>query len=90
MDEALEATLKGLPVDYTIENRSVVLRLQKTTSGVKTDDLVKITGTVTDSIGIRIQGVSVANKTNGSATSTDADGTFTIDAKEGDILVFLP
>lgn len=88
VDEALEVTLKGLPVEYKIENRSVVLRLRKIVPEIKRDDLVKITGTVTDSIGIRIQGVSVANKTNGSATSTDADGTFTIDAKEGDILVF--
>ncbi|WP_236582198.1 SusC/RagA family TonB-linked outer membrane protein [Sphingobacterium spiritivorum] len=88
VDEALEATLKGLPVEYKIENRSVVLRLQKTTSGVKREDLVKITGVVTDSIGVRIQGVSVANKTTGSVTSTNAEGTFTIEANEGNILVF--
>ncbi|WP_258862418.1 SusC/RagA family TonB-linked outer membrane protein [Sphingobacterium spiritivorum] len=88
VEEALEVTLKGLPVEYRIENQTVVLRTRKAAPEIKTEDLLRITGIVTDSIGVRIQGVSVANKTNGSATSTDAEGAFIIEAKEGDVLVF--
>lgn len=50
--------------------------------------ITKINGIVTDTTGIQIQGVSISNKRTGISTSTDAEGKFTIDAEEGDVLVF--
>ena len=47
-----------------------------------------ITGHVIDEKGEALQGVSVVVKGSTSGTTTDASGTFTINANKGDILVF--
>ena len=47
-----------------------------------------ITGTVTDSDGLPIPGVNVIVKGTDNGVQTDFDGVYSIDATEGDILVF--
>ncbi|MDF2514896.1 MAG: pfeA 4 [Sphingobacterium sp.] len=49
---------------------------------------LKITGVVTDSTGVKIAGVSIANRNTGKATSSNLQGEFTIDGSEGDLLTF--
>lgn len=48
----------------------------------------RITGTVSDSKGLSIPGVTVAIKGTVKATSTQVNGSFAITAKPGDVLVF--
>jgi TonB-dependent starch-binding outer membrane protein SusC len=48
----------------------------------------KVSGTVVDNTGLPIPGATVVIKGTTSATSTAANGTFSIQAKSGDVLVF--
>ncbi|HMI61947.1 MAG TPA: carboxypeptidase-like regulatory domain-containing protein, partial [Puia sp.] len=55
---------------------------------ISTAQVKKITGTVTDSTGSPLQGVSVMVAKSKTGTSTDASGRFTINAAVGATLVF--
>ncbi|HEY4290918.1 MAG TPA: TonB-dependent receptor [Puia sp.] len=55
---------------------------------ISTAQVKKITGTVTDSAGAPLQGVSVMVAKSKAGTSTDASGRFTINAAVGATLVF--
>ncbi|MFV8224953.1 SusC/RagA family TonB-linked outer membrane protein [Christiangramia aquimixticola] len=47
-----------------------------------------VTGTVTDEDGLPLPGVNVLIKGTGSGTQTDFDGNYSIEANQGDVLVF--
>lgn len=55
---------------------------------ISTAQVKKVTGTVTDSTGTPLQGVSVMFAKSKGGTTTDASGRFTINAAPGAILVF--
>ena len=48
----------------------------------------QITGKVTDNAGAALVGVTVSVKSTNAATSTDAQGAYIINARQGDVLVF--
>ncbi|MFP2995383.1 TonB-dependent receptor [Spongiivirga sp. MCCC 1A20706] len=50
--------------------------------------LAQISGTVTDETGVPIEGVAVQVKGTSTGTVTGQDGTYSISASEGDVLVF--
>lgn len=87
VSEALESTLKGLPLDYSINERTVILKSKKLTPALERL-FAEVKGIVTDTAGVGILGVSVMNRNAGKATSSNAKGAFTIEANEGDVLVF--
>ncbi|KGE12991.1 SusC/RagA family TonB-linked outer membrane protein [Sphingobacterium deserti] len=88
VNEALEKTLKDLPLRYVIKDRSITIRHHKHMEQPAVSVLARIEGTVKDSLGQAIAGVSVLNKSNNQGTSTTMQGEFELDANEGDILVF--
>ncbi len=52
------------------------------------ETLFRVTGRVTDSKGIGMAGVNIVIKGTGEGVSTNADGNFAIDVKQGQVLLF--
>ncbi|HVS91149.1 MAG TPA: SusC/RagA family TonB-linked outer membrane protein [Mucilaginibacter sp.] len=82
-DESLENTLelcfRDLPIAYKIVQRTVVLT-EKTAKGTETVqvDPIVVKGKVTDEQGLSLPGATVKVKGTNTATSTDANGNFSI------------
>ena len=51
-------------------------------------DIKQITGIVADNAGVPLPGVNITIEGTNKGTQTDIDGSFSIDANEGDVLVF--
>lgn len=85
---SVEQVLKLLPpgLHYELRGRSIlIMPVKKPSSG----PLTKLrTGHVSDAEGIALPGVSVTVKGTMRHSITDQDGTFSIDANEGDTLCF--
>jgi TonB-linked SusC/RagA family outer membrane protein len=97
-NEPLEAVLKqslaNQSLDFSIEKKTITifksnLHLQAEASSiVKIAPLRIISGTVKDAQGYPLAGVSILVKGTTKGTSTNADGSFSIDANPGDVLEF--
>lgn len=88
--DALDEVLKGLPFSYRIENKFVYIvpRQHDSSMNVVTQQQMAVHGKVTDSAGEPISIVSVLNKRINKGVVTDAEGVYTIDAAQGDVLQF--
>lgn len=91
----LDEALKGTGISYAIDDRQVFLKKQEEKIHVtppqpsqQPQQLQKITGVVVDDIGEPLAGVNilVAGSTRG--VSTDIDGSFSIEVKPTDQLIF--
>jgi len=91
IEDALNICLKDLNLTYTIEGKSVII---KDASGINTNAPlasiiadITITGTVRDSKGAPMQGVTVAVVDNPDVgTVTDNNGKFILDVKNGAVV----
>lgn len=84
----LDRLLNGTNVSYSIQNNHIVLSLKKG-EGKKAggnQDKLTVSGTVKDTKGASLIGVSVWIKGTTVGTTTDVNGNFKIPAKEGDVL----
>lgn len=95
LEEVLDQCFKDLPLSYSIMDKIVVVKEKKPSlnsipalDAFTVTPLQIITGTVKDEKGGPLAGVSVVIKGTKKGTSTDTDGRFTIDAKNGDVLEF--
>ena len=93
VQEVLNECLKGQSLAYTIIDKIIVVKAQPNLPPAIEAEAVLpvipfriITGTVKDQLGNPLAGVSVILKGTNKGTSTDANGRFTIDANEGDVL----
>ncbi len=91
--EAMSAILKNQPLEFVIRNNYIVISPKEDLvkllfSSINGYQYKKITGTVKDTAGLAIPGVSVLNKQRNKAALTDASGAFSIEADAGDVLVF--
>lgn len=89
---ALEQTLKEIPVTYEIVGKTIILKPSDKENAPKqirlpASKFIQVSGTVTDSSGNAIAGVSISVKGKAFGTITDANGKFTLNAEPGDILV---
>jgi len=85
----LNQLFKDKKISYKIEGRNIALSpatIAIMTPQEKTTQLI-ISGVVVDEAGDPIPGVTVRNKNNNKIASTDPNGKFQIEAKEGDILL---
>lgn len=91
LKEVLESCLDNLPLKYAIEDRAIViLKKEKTVLEMLKEQLnaIDIRGRVVDESGKPIAGASVRIKNNAArAVMSNADGSFTATASEGDILL---
>ncbi|PAW92730.1 hypothetical protein CKK33_04150 [Mucilaginibacter sp. MD40] len=89
LDKALKDCLKGLPLTYSISNKTIVIRAQSNPAP-KVQRAIqdkKISGTVKDDKGAPLPGATVKVKGTQKAVTTDVSGKFTLEASAGDILV---
>jgi len=84
IDRLLSKIFSPLNIAYTIRENQIVLSLKKAEE-TKTP---KFTGIITDEENLPLPGVAVKNETTGAITVSNLDGRYTIEAKEGDVLVF--
>lgn len=88
--EVLKICFQQLSVRFTIENKSI--KIEEERAPVKPSEAeeanIPVTGTVKDDNGNPIGGVSVVIKETGAGTTSDVDGSFSIDVKEGQTLEF--
>ena len=93
VEKALEETLQGQPLDFSIERKTITI-IRKTVTTKPIVDILPavplniITGTVKDEKGNLLAGVSVIIKGTTKGTSTAIDGSFSVDANVGDVLEF--
>jgi len=92
VEEAMKVALLGQSLTYTLKGNTFILQKRPEPKFL---DLVvgnfvniDLTGRVTDKDGGPIPGVTVTVKNRSAATSTNADGKFTITVDQGEILVF--
>ncbi|MEO6187206.1 MAG: TonB-dependent receptor [Ginsengibacter sp.] len=93
VEDALKETLEGQPLDFSIERKTITIVQKAATAQPIVNTLPPatmsiITGTVRDEGKDPLTGVSVVVKGTNKGTSTNADGSFSIDANVGDVLEF--
>jgi TonB-linked SusC/RagA family outer membrane protein len=97
VEEVLKESLEGKPLDFSIERKTITIVQKERHSSTKealSSTLLsplsplfqEIKGTVKDGKGNPLAGVSVVVKGTTKGTSTNADGSFSIDANVGDVL----
>ena len=91
--EVLDLCVKDQPITYTMEANNIIIknvpavRLPAPPPSAR-DTVIQVSGTVTDSTGQPIPGVTVLVKDRKSGTQTDGNGKFTLSLPEGQSLVF--
>jgi len=89
LTSVIEACLENQPLDYEIQNTTVLIRKKKSPSNIPIPVQREIYGRVTDSQGQPIEGVTVNLKNTLQATTTDAEGRYRITpSPDAEILVF--
>jgi TonB-linked SusC/RagA family outer membrane protein len=91
LEDALKICFKDQPLEYTIEDKSVVIKEKVKTIFERLSDYIRavtITGTVVDEKGAALPGVSVQIKGTTRTVATSSTGTFSISVDKGAILVF--
>jgi TonB-linked SusC/RagA family outer membrane protein len=90
VDEALSTCLKGFPLSYAIDNKTIVIRENQSATNSGATGLPRakaIQGKVTDINGNPLPGASIKVKGTNKQAVADTNGAFTIDASPGDILI---
>ena len=82
----LSQLLKGTKLSYSLEGDHIALYPE----GARQDRSRSnsLNGVITDDAGEPLPGVTVQNKSNGKISASDVDGRYTIEANEGDELLF--
>lgn len=90
IDKILDQLLKQTGNEYTIDDRQVFIGMKKEEAFpiATQQNLMKVTGVVKDEQGEPLPGVALQVKGTPRGVTTDIDGTFTIDVKNTDILIF--
>lgn len=89
----LKQTLKDQPFDFTIQNTTIILSRKPVVANSSQEIPVgpppafPVSGRVTNGDGSPLSGASVTNKNSKVSVATDADGRFSINANEGEVLV---
>lgn len=92
LEKFLQLILKEQPFKYSLSYKTVLLSRKEVAtpsnlqSGINTS-LQPLKGNVSDSLGNPLIGATIVNRTTKKTTSSALDGSFTINASEGDILL---
>ncbi|MGN6418013.1 MAG: TonB-dependent receptor [Pseudobacter sp.] len=94
LPDFLRKLLEQQPLQFMIESKTIIIAVKP--FGTKTSEDINflqllyaaITGKVTDNNGQPLSDINVLIKGTKTGTATDAAGSFSINAKKGDILVF--
>jgi len=98
IEKILYGLFKNTNIEFVVLDKQIILKLKKTKeengdslpkTGVKEDNVQQqITGTVVDSKGFPLVGVTVLVKGTQRGVATDFDGNYSIEAEAGEALVF--
>ena len=90
MEEALASIFKDQPLSYTVDQNVVVIKRKERSIPPEPTKAKQqtVSGRVSDTNGEALPGATVQVKGSQVATSTNAQGQFSINAKAGDVLVF--
>lgn len=93
IDDLLKNNFKDLPLTFSIVGQKNIavkskkdLLLNRIISALKPDQL--ISGKITDESGRALAGANILNKNTKKGSVTNAEGTYSIRAEQGDVLVF--
>lgn len=90
IDDVLRACFKDQPLEYVIVGNIVVIKKKNASDQLTQTDMlppITITGRVVNDQGQPLSGASIVVKGKSRGTSTDADGRFSLEAQNGEILV---
>jgi TonB-linked SusC/RagA family outer membrane protein len=92
LEKALDICFKDQPLDFTIVDKTIVLKEKAETTekpgSATAPETIVVTGSVKDDQGKSLEGVSIVVKGSQRGVSTNKAGSFTIEANAGDILEF--
>ncbi|WP_443936713.1 SusC/RagA family TonB-linked outer membrane protein [Pedobacter sp. MW01-1-1] len=91
VDEVMSKIISGKELTYTIEDKTIIVKPKSKSVLDKVLDYfvaIRITGKVKDKDGNALPGVSIREKGEQNAVSTNANGDYSISVKEGATLVF--
>lgn len=91
LEDALALCFSGQPLEYSILNKTVVIRARVEHTAAEAPPMVvqEIKGKVVDSAGNPLGGVTVSIKGTKKGVATDANGEFTIDAADADAVLII-
>ena len=89
IEEALDNCFKEQPLDYTIDDKTVIIKKKTRNISIPPFQamLADITGKITDEKGIALAGASVMIKGSSKGTHSDANGNFSLPLIGNDILL---
>ncbi|OJW13192.1 SusC/RagA family TonB-linked outer membrane protein [Mucilaginibacter sp. 44-25] len=92
LPEVLNLIFKDQPIKYQLQNKTIVLSVNENfapevQSPKANSRQQKIAGTITDEKGLPLVGVTVKVKNTQKGAVTDINGSFTLDAAVGDVLI---
>ncbi len=92
LEDVLESCFKNQPLTYIIDKRTIIIREKEIPAEPKAEPPKKkaetmVSGTVTDKSGVPLPGVNVLVKDTNNGTATAANGTYTVQVGESDVLV---
>lgn len=87
--EVMNRCLKNQPFTYSLENNAIIIRETPPATQIiqPADSIPKVYGRVVDEVGQPLVNVSVVVKDTKSGTATVNDGSFSINAQKGNVLV---
>lgn len=91
IDEVLKKCFQYQQLDYDIVDKTIVVKEKSVVVDERKEVPVlpiTINGVVRDEKGQPLEGISIVIKGSSKGTNTNADGSFSIDAKKGDVLEF--
>ncbi|MFD2887025.1 SusC/RagA family TonB-linked outer membrane protein [Chitinophaga cymbidii] len=93
LEQFLRELFEGPHLDYSIENKTITIRRKKVSTVLPIADTSRIpqkeiTGTVTDSLGQPLPGVTIRIQGKTGGTSTDQQGRFRIKTDENATVIF--
>lgn len=90
IDQILDQLLEQTGNSYVIDDRQIFVGSKKEDASPKVtqNDLIRVTGVVKDERGETLPGVAIQVKGSTRGVTTDLDGSFSIDVKGTDVLIF--
>lgn len=91
LKEVMEVCLKGLPLTYEIEDKTILIKRRPPEARIREEAVpqqLTVSGTVTDTTGMPLPGVSVIEKDTRNGVVTGIDGTYNISLSENAVLIF--
>lgn len=88
INQILSTLLENKGINFTILGKQIILAPDNVVIKKGNQKVIIIKGSIKDDAGEVLPGVTIVNKSNSNITSSDINGNYSIEAKEGDLLSF--